>query len=214
MQHDAAQAATVLLDRVYHVGTFKAAHKGLQMPESQEGNGLSISVNPHEWAEIARLGGGRLWQLDKKGGLFLDYHQMDATLVVLIRNWSLQYGWAQQEKRWRIEWEDCETEELTYMLVDSHAAALEEISFMEEAASGPTEVEVLCTTESLSRRVGFAVDPLSVPDILSTLWVEDCTDWDGVWWADTLAPESLSAPRGVINLKSLPSWSVIDLGPI
>jgi hypothetical protein len=37
--------------------------------------------------------------------------------------------------------------------------------------------------------------------------VEECTDLDGLWWADDYDPDRLTAPRGVILPRALQAWT-------
>ena len=207
--------AQIKLDAVFHVGTLDAAQKGTYHRRSQEGNGLSVSLHPHEWAQIAKLGGGRLYRLEKHDGVFLDYHRITPRLRRALEAWTLDQGWAQLGTRWRVEWYDSEQADRRYLLVESQEAAQAEFgSFVGDASATMKPVQVFCATAKLIERIGFAPDPIETLDLTTTCWVEDCTALDGVWWEDTLSPDDLSAPRGVINLKSLPAWTVLDQGPL
>jgi hypothetical protein len=207
--------AQMKLDAVFHVGTLDAAQKGTYHRHSQEGNGLSVSLHPHEWAQIAKLGGGRLYRLERSGGEFLDYHRIAPLLRRDLEAWTLDQGWAQLGTRWRVEWYDSEQEDRRYLLVESQEEAHSEVgSFVGDASATMNPVQVFCATAKLIERIGFAPDPIETLDFTTTCWVEDCTALDGVWWDDTLSPDDLSAPRGVINLKSLPAWTVLDQGPL
>src|SRR3546814_4668353 len=61
----------VSFDALWHSGTMDAADKGCR-GESHEGQGLSVSTDPDAWEEIAKLGGGPLWELSRDGNRFLD----------------------------------------------------------------------------------------------------------------------------------------------
>jgi hypothetical protein len=207
--------AQIELDAVFHVGTLDSAQKGTRHRHSQEGNGLSVSLRPHEWAQIAKLGGGRLYRLEKSDGAFLDYHRIAPRIRRALEAWTLDQGWAQLGTRWRVEWYDSQEVGRRYLLVESQEAAQAEVgSFVGDASATMNPVQVFCATAKLIERIGFAPDPIETLDFTTTCWVEDCTALDGVWWDDTLSPDDLSAPRGVINLKSLPAWTVLDQGPL
>ena len=45
-------------------------------------------------------------------------------------------------------------------------------------------------------------------DLLLTVYVENETDYDGIWWNDELDVSKYSAPRGVIFNSKLKEWSV------
>jgi hypothetical protein len=50
-------------------------------------------------------------------------------------------------------------------------------------------------------------EPVMVPGLIATVYVEDVTDLDGVWWDAPLDVLAYSAPRGVIAPKRLFSWN-------
>lgn len=197
---------------VWHVGSLDLVDK---QNNSQEGNGLSVSVHPKVWAQIARLGGGALFRLDRAAGRFLNFHRLTPAACVDLQSWGLDKGWLQLEARWQLHWYDSEREEISRCLCDSEALAKAELEEREEDPSaGVTQVQVPCLTETATTRLGFKLDPLMALDIAATFYVEDETDLDGVWWNDLLDPLSLSAPRGVICLRQLNAWSVSKLqGP-
>ena len=47
-------------------------------------------------------------------------------------------------------------------------------------------------------------------DMLLTIYIENNTDFDGIWWLDKLDVQMLSAPRGVIFNNKLKEWQVIS----
>jgi hypothetical protein len=170
-------------------------------------------VHPHEWSYIAELGGGNLYRLLKSTGAFLDYHNTNPEFRAFVQNWALEQKFGVLETRWRVEWYDSEIDDRRYLFANTESEALEEFDDLSaDSTATYGSVEVLCATAALATRVGFLPDPSLALMIATTCWVEDCTTLDGVWWEDTLDPMSLSAPRGVINLKSLPSWSIENLG--
>jgi hypothetical protein len=197
------------LNRVFHVGTLDPTHKGVR-GASQEGNGLSISLHPEEWTQIAKLGGGDTFKLSRKPGLFLDFHKLSKARREQLTQWGLTQGWCEMQPRWKLVWVDSETEEPVHMLLDTEVSARSEQEFRQEedesASVEPVQVPVL--TPTALERLGFKVDALSTLDMLATFYVEDCTEFDGVWWNDMLDPYALSAPRGVIVRSRLPQWTI------
>jgi hypothetical protein len=72
----------------------------------------------------------------------------------------------------------------------------------------PQEVQgALHGTTKLSQRTMHTAEPVMVPDLIATVYVEDATDLDGVWWQDRLDVAAYSAPRGVIVPKMLSLWT-------
>lgn len=200
---------TVARTRVFHVGTLNASQKGVQ-GSSQEGNGLSISLHPQEWTRIAKLGSGTTFKLTRKGGRFLDFHKMGTVDKSALAHWGLQKGFSVQKQGWKLSWDDCESGEQHYRLMDTEAAALSEFEFIRDEDKGARLEPVLihALTPSAVERLGFTVDAISTLDMLATFWVEDDTALDGVWWNDILDPWALSAPRGVICKSRIGDWNV------
>lgn len=200
-----AKAKTCARAKVWHVGTMNRADK---RDDSQEGNGLSVSLHPQEWTRIARIGGGSLYLLKKPGAHFLDFHALNKEARIDLELWGLTFGWLQWEPRWEVQWYDDEAGGIRKMLCTCEESAKSELEGREDDNFGNMkEVKVPCLTERAVTRLGFQVDPLGALDLAATFYVEDETDLDGVWWNDTLDPEGLSAPRGVICLKQLPTWA-------
>lgn len=195
------------MERLWHVGSLNAADKG---KTSQEGQGLSVSKHPQEWSSIARLG-DQVFELRRQGGRFLDFHALTKAQRQSLVAWGIAADLLEMRPMWKLSWLDGETEEGRHCLFSEQSAAQAEADWMRE--EGTEAVELVAETRpALSAkavsRIGFKLDALLAEDMVATFWVEDCTDADGVWWQDTLDPSALSAPRGVINLRQLPGWSV------
>lgn len=195
------------ISTVWHVGTMQAINKG---NDSIEGNGLSISVHPSDWARIARLG-NTAFTVTNPGGKFLDAHAVPAQLKAEIEAWGIAQGYLVPRPIWELKWldeEDMDTR-FTY-LPDAAAAALEAQAMRDDEICGVfvTELSLPVLTELAFSRLGFKLDAVLSQDIITTFWVEDCSTGDGVWWADRHDPCGLSAPRGVICLKRLPFWKI------
>lgn len=198
------------LQKVFHVGTLAAQDKS-RNGKSMEGAGLSVSLHPQAWVEIAELGGLPFWELSKStAGQFLDAHQLSSHQRASVAGWASQQGYLQRQPVWRVTWTDCETDEAVYMEFDSHALAQQEHDCRvadEDPGLMLTEHETLRATPLMSERIGFKLSSVLDFDLALTLFAEDVLQCDGVWWQDNLDVARLSAPRGVINLTSLPSWS-------
>jgi GNAT superfamily N-acetyltransferase len=64
-------------------------------------------------------------------------------------------------------------------------------------------------TDKLWQRTGLVANHAIATSICLTLYVEDETDWDGIWWDDPLqARVGGSAPRGVILPDRLSHWTI------
>lgn len=186
---------TVLVfEEVFHVGTLNPADR---RTDSYEGEGLSVSMHPDEWAAIARLV-GTTWRLARPDGAllrFASFHDLTEQDRHRLRNWGAARGWVEQRTAYRVSWFDDEWN--TTMSVDlagedqAHAEA-------EEVEGTVAPVVVWRATEAFpDGRVHGGVDPT---DLLLVAYVRACRpDLDGVWWADRWDPARLSCPRGVLT---------------
>lgn len=195
------------IPKVYHVGSLVAEHKGIG---SMEGNGLSVSLCPNAWAQIAKLGNS-CFTLERSGGRFLDVRAMPHACREHIAAWAHTHGWLESRELHEVSWLDSEDGQTRTILHDCAAKAATEAAYMrEEGYESVALVSRICSvlTEAAHQRLGFKLDVVLSEDIAATFWVEDCTDADGVWWQDLFKPQAYSAPRGVISRKQLPHWQV------
>lgn len=199
----------VLIQEVFHVGSFDASDKGEQ-GASLEGNGLSISLHPEEWTAIARLGGRPTWKMTAGAGhgRFLDAHALSSEQNLFIAQWGLEHGWVNEVERWKASWIEDEGgsdgPSRSWSLYHSPVEAASETEDLEDVEIKSVVVHV--SSSKMRERCGFDPGDMNAVDILRTFYAEDHA-LDGVWWNDTLDRWALSAPRGVINRTSLDSWS-------
>jgi hypothetical protein len=203
---------TVALDCVYHIGTLNPADK---RRFSYEGAGLSFSLAPAEWERIAELPAAAWWRLVRRNARFLDYHALDQAARRTISAWAIEQGLAEIRRGVRIEY-DHEFEfsgvERCVCFCATRAEAEEtvEAEEMENAVVSPAEW--LAPLPKLEARTGAAIDvETGCFDYLLPIWVEECTDLDGVWWEDVYDPAGLSAPRGVIVPSRLQRFARTEL---
>lgn len=208
----------IQLDKLYHVGIFDSKLKGTtHNASSQEGNGLSVSIHPEEWREIARLGEDPLWELEPKdAGVFVDHHALTDAHWQRVMEWATENGYATPTQVVRASWHDEELDERRYFEFD-----LSEPDAMERAQAEADDREDddpriekhagWKSTTALDERIGYALETSMVQSMVLTLYTEDvlyATDKaQGVWWEDTLDVQGLSAPRGVIHLQALSTWA-------
>ena len=193
---------TIELAEVIHVGSLDPAAKGLAGP-SHEGHGLSISLDPESWQQIARLGGNDWWQLERPGARFLDVHALGKAERERIASWGIEQGLVEQRQMWRVSYFDSEVDDEVGFLCASESEAMDEAAATEDAKV--TSELALCPTIALEEAIGQCSAP-DCFDHLLVLWVErEHADLDGLWWADEYG--LLSAPRGVILPSRLASWT-------
>ena len=192
--------------KLWHVGTMDPGDK---QPGSLEGSGLSVSVDPDEWEDIARIAGDR-WELTKPGNKFLNFHRLSRQQREEIADWGVRNGYVTRVATgWRWYFTDAEGGRERYMEFETEQAAREEMDGQGEGEVRPAKgATSLKGTEKLKRRTNnpSADDLVIAFDMLVTVYADDELDCDGVWWQDTHDPSSLSAPRGVIFADRLPAW--------
>lgn len=197
---------TLELPELFHVGSLDIKDKGRRFSSSQEGHGLSVSLDPEKWERIAKLRGPR-WRLSRLGARFLDAHDLTDAARDQIGEWAVQSGYAVRSRAWALshdwEFEDEPLPVRCESIFTNQAEAEDEATELE--APLIREIRTLLGTEKLRRRIGMKSDPNEVFDHLLPLYVEECLpELDGVWWQDIYA--ELSAPRGVIVPARLMLW--------
>jgi hypothetical protein len=80
------------LSKAFHIGTLDITKKG---NDSYEGAGVSISLDPHRWGMIARIGFTPLWQCEKSSGAFLDRKAVTPEQCNLMAQWAVSQGLAE-----------------------------------------------------------------------------------------------------------------------
>jgi hypothetical protein len=187
---------------------------------SLEGAGLSVSLHPEEWRQIAKLGGNPTWSLRMAGGMdaeFLDVHSLSDQHWVAVMDWACRHGFATKTQVIRVGWYDSEVDDFcafTYPTSDPAkvAEAKAEYEALKEFDDDATYevVDGFEATQALNERIGFAVESSLVSDMALTLYVESVLATSdgiqGLWWSDELDVHAYSAPRGVISLNALDQW--------
>ena len=212
--------------RLFHIGTMNAEHRGRNWSTSQEGNCLSVSVTPHAWQDIAKLGGYDLHKLTKEGGQLVDIRAtLGSDAMEDIRAWAVENGLAELREVFK-GWEyDPDNETWSFSYFDSFDDAMDNIDMDGEyegelkripkprgANAAIETVEVHGATKALSELVGGAYGQSDdVSDMLVVAYALKHMEVDGVWWADAFEPDVLSAPRGGIFPNKLAEWSAVEI---
>lgn len=162
------------------------------------------------------VGGLPWWKAKRKEGVgkFLDIRRIDNNLRHAMVTWGIMRGYVTESPIYAVQWYDDEVGSIVEMQFDCKAEALAELGFKQE--TGDTLVVLLeCvglkSSPALEQRIGFAITSALAFDMLATCYAEDVLKLDGVWWEDKLAPNILSAPRGVLNLSSIPNWDFKEM---
>jgi hypothetical protein len=200
------------LEEVFHIGQLERRLKG---KDSQEGAGLSVSLDPAAWLRIAQLGGNPTYCLRRAGGRFLDFQAacLDEEEVAKVTHWAIERGYIAPVKAYRLWSYDSEEDREGYMEFDSMAGLLEEVGG--KAGESLSRARQLAREEGrrITQAKGWQVRPLALErarhsrpesiyglDFAFLFYAEDETDLDGVWWAGE-EPE-----RGCIFESRLAGW--------
>lgn len=199
---DVSQCPLAALATVTHIGTLNPQDKGVR-GDSYEGTGLSFSLHPEEWEQIARLGGSPWWETDLSSRRLLDGHALVEQWQDALAAWGEAHGWLAKTVMYRVEWFDDEMEETMSMLVASQEEATAELEELEEQGGALTVVDPCwVATAKLDEAMGRqpSKQPQGDAQILqdvATVWAQE-QGLDGVWWDDVLDVDRYSAPRGVV----------------
>lgn len=218
------------LCEVYRLGAL--APKTAPLSCSLEGHCLSVSVTPHAWEAIARLGGQPLWRLSRAQGMFLDVHSAleCRELMDTVLRWARTEELIRPQRRWRA-WYIDEAEQWRYMLCADEGAAYAELEGCERIERGsPNEntpngvgalvepVVIWGGTAALGERIGYAhVGDWDAREYALQAWTEQramagpLADLDGLWWDELYDPPALSAPRGGIFPHCRQRWQAASL---
>lgn len=211
----------IRLDHVFHVGSLDKADRGLSHRVSQEGSGLSVSLCPNAWADIAGLG-DVMYEMTFPGAGFVDILSVKGPARAAIVAWATVAGYVEPTSQFRSwdwdpdgeEWrsslhataDEAEAEVRFSMMLDDDED-LEDVKLPHRLPRGARRlvepVAITSLTELGRRRAAGFGDGIDAWDFAVMFWAEDVLRPEdptvmGVWWRERFAPELLSAPRGAI----------------
>lgn len=206
---------TISFPEIYHVGSFQSADK---RPGSYEGAGLSISLHPEEWTEIADLGGEPTWRLTRANNGFLAAHELSRRIQREILEWAVKRQYAESCNIYRWRYIDADTDSPCDCFFLTQAEADAESLWDAEPDNGPNGTvramdghKSTPTLDTLTAQTSPAIGTDFVLDLLLPLYADEVLDLDGVWWADRYDPSALSAPRGVIVPSKIALWDRVKI---
>lgn len=189
---------------LFHVGTMNAHDK---RGNSHEGDGLSVTTHPQEWAQITSLR-GCTWRLSRDGNQFVDAHALTDVARQQIFDWAVVYGWVTYMSMWEATYNDDELGGAVTTLFTSHQEAVNEFEGWDDNEWAVVEHVRPVPTSALTSRMLWTGDAsMFAADWALIAWVEDATAFDGVWFADRVDPLSFSSPRGVICRSRVGVWT-------
>jgi hypothetical protein len=209
------------LKRVVHIGRMDPADKGWQGP-SHEGDGLSFSTCPDAWERIARLGDRPWWETSAQDWRLLNGHAClkDAARRTELLTWARDAGLVTSSTVFEAQYLDEEENTLVTFSAPTAQAAWDEVEGKEdEPTTRVREKTAWLPTAQLGAQMAQDPRVAGQPHALTEQWVvtawAQAHDWDGVWWADRLAPARFSAPRGMLFSRAVTPdhWTCIKPAP-
>ena len=194
---------SINLNKVYHVGSMDINRKS---SSSHEGSGLSVSVNPNEWQIINPRTSGDLFELTKKNGLFCDKHKLNKAHKEAIIEWGVKQQYVTQQVTFRYYYYDDDLDSEVYQEFPTIELAKQEAD--EDGDIRPYKQGLQPTQKLEQATQQSKIDISSTFDYLLTVYVEQVTDLDGIWWKDKLDVSKYSAPRGVIFNNKIQTWNI------
>jgi hypothetical protein len=195
------------------------ASRGTNYRTSYEGNCLSVSVTPHAWQQIARLGGYDLHALTKDGGKLVDIHAArNSDDFPRIVAWARENSLVEDRQVFKA-WERNEDDHWTYSYFETVEDALAELD-MDGIYDGKISkmpkprghkaiepISILGGTRALSQILGrdFSLTE-EVDDYIIMAYAKEVMGVDGVWWNEEYDPDGYSAPRGGIFPGKVAEW--------
>jgi hypothetical protein len=211
-------------DSVSHIGDLETL-KTERLSASHEAYCLSVSEHPEEWRAIARLGGRRIWQLQRKESLFVDVHSFTSEQKQAVASWAVAQQYARKVWLWKA-WVPDENDEWSYFLCRSSEEAAQETEFYDiPPGEGPApdgscieSVEEIVLTEKGIAGLERWHDPQWGYDGALILFCREVIaaedpDIVGIWWNDDYDPVNLSCPRGGIFPDRIDEFERCPAGP-
>jgi hypothetical protein len=197
----------ISFDALYHVGTMDPAAKSCNFETSYEGDDLSVSTEPEAWEQIAKLGGNPWWRLSRPEAQLLDVLRLTRPQRQSICTWAERQGLIEPITLWRASWFDDEMDQRVALDFRSADEARGQVEG--EEGSRVRKVAGWGALPTLVHRLhweGWTDLAKDGAEGAIIAFAEDVLAVDGLWWAEELAPENLSAPRGVIFAARLDGW--------
>jgi len=197
-------------DRVAHIGHFPQRPGGAARL-SYEGIGLSVSVYPDAWSQIARLSGEEMWlqRIDGQPGRFVDGYAVRKQAFAH----GLKVGWLQSVPGWRVSYFDDDFDQDRFY----ETRDPEDAEGAREEGHQVDECTISIATGDLRARLQSYLGPdrdvegATEGEVVNRYVHAVDASADGVWWQHELDPSVLSAPAGLILPERIADWRVVEI---
>ncbi|TXH38911.1 MAG: hypothetical protein E6Q98_01565 [Rhodospirillaceae bacterium] len=194
---------------------------------------MSVSLCPHAWQQIVKLGGHDLHELVSPEAHFLDIHEVqnDTDLLAVIVDWAVSEKFAKRQQLWRAWRYDLETEEWRCSDFDTQEEANKDAVFSSDeweegltvdklhgpdggpivelvsAVIGSRALAKLTGMRSRGPKDGDATDAVIMAWAMEQLPSLSAVPVHGLWWNEKYDPDTYSAPRGGIIPSFVDQWT-------
>lgn len=208
------------IDRVQHVGSLDISSRSQRA--SLEGPCLSVSVDPEDWGQIARIA-GPTWQLSCRGALWLDACALPADVRCEILEWAAENGFLEAHQVFKAWSYDSEIDEWRYFRLKSREAAEAEVDDdWSDEEEIPSQSGTLIDEENGYRLTERGMDALErwADDLMAEdgaliLWAmlklaPEMPTLAGIWWEEERDVLALSCARGGVLPGRLDMFDIED----
>jgi SAM-dependent methyltransferase len=190
---------TISFKELYHKGTLDIKNKNKHNLEGC--NGLSVSNTYDTWSKICINTDGDNYTLTKENNKFLDFQKLTDDDYNAILEWGCDNNYLKESIIYKEFYYDDEMDSDMYVIFHSLEEALKECS--------PDNIIIekgYIATEEFKKING--VKNKENIDLISVIYTEKETNFDGVFWNDKTDIFKLSAPRAIILQKKLTEWNI------
>lgn len=192
----------ISFEEVFHTGTLDKSNKS---PTSLEGtNGISISNNASAWNKVNASIKGDTFKFTKDSNVFLNVNSLSDKTKKLINEWAVDNCYFEKISKYKHEYYDEDLDVDNIIEFDSLDEALVEYD-IEELTKFYTHKE----TDKFSNIVGD--NNKWNTELILSVYANEMTELDGIFWDEPLNIEEYSAPRGTIFEDKISSWSKLNL---
>lgn len=196
------QIETLNIKNVFHVGTLDIKNRSSY---SAEGEGLSVSVTPHEWCKIAR---GHL------GSQFYSVHNENASFALfdeqhipMLIDWAISKKYITSSEIVVYPYYDDEYETHCEDAFSSFESAQNEVDESEwDCLKAKTIYKPTDYFRALFKTIDVKNDPFH--EIFAQYLIEYRPDVCGIWFNSILDPMRLTAPAGLIFDHKVKHWNI------
>ena len=200
---------------IYHVGNLQQKQ---QRQDSYEGDTLSVSLTPHEWCRVARIGGNGYVISEEQGIKLIDVLTLKENTDFMKKFYSemIEKGLLEKVQSYVHTYFDDEMDEYLSQEFETREEAEEELDYLLEEEP----FEDLITINNSYKMTSDGLDAVNATDyskfstdLLLIKYLEDITsdlDIQGVYFEEEFEPSKYSLPRGGVFQSKLDNLRIVE----